>query len=69
MSITERRAVGWNDWADGGVVRIKLPDEELSNFEGFIGHYHIQSNKVDPGPAFQWDFLVEQVASLLKVED
>ena len=51
----------------GGVATAKLPDEELAGFEGYIGHFHVQSNKVDPGPAFQWDFLVEQVASMMQL--
>jgi N-acetylmuramoyl-L-alanine amidase len=32
----------------------KLPDGELGRWSGFIGHSHIQTNKVDPGPAFNW---------------
>jgi len=23
-----------------------------------MGHYHVQSNKVDPGPALQWDYVI-----------
>lgn len=41
--------------AFGEVVRIKLTDKELASFHGILGHYHIQINKVDPGPAFQWE--------------
>lgn len=44
--------------ADGQATPGKLPDEELAEFQGLIGHYHIQSNKVDPGPAFQWEKVV-----------
>ena len=36
----------------------KLPDEELERYQGVLGHYHIQSNKVDPGPAFQWETVI-----------
>jgi N-acetylmuramoyl-L-alanine amidase len=45
--------------ASGRLVTHKLEDEELARYQGILGHYHIQSNKVDPGPAFQWDRLVE----------
>jgi N-acetyl-anhydromuramyl-L-alanine amidase AmpD len=43
--------------ANGDVVMAKLPDDELANFRGILGHFHIQENKVDPGPAFQWERL------------
>jgi N-acetylmuramoyl-L-alanine amidase len=39
--------------ADGHLLLSKLPDEELSQYQGLLGHYHVQRNKVDPGPAFQ----------------
>jgi N-acetyl-anhydromuramyl-L-alanine amidase AmpD len=45
--------------ADGRLIREKLPDRVLENYHGILGHYHIQTNKIDPGPAFQWDLLVE----------
>jgi N-acetylmuramoyl-L-alanine amidase len=41
--------------ADGKLVAKKLPEEQLKNFGGVIGHFHIQTNKTDPGPAFDWD--------------
>jgi len=42
---------------DGNVVTSKLSDEELAGFRGVLGHFHVQENKVDPGPAFEWDRL------------
>ena len=45
----------------GELVRERLPDEQLARFKGILGHYHIQTNKTDPGPAFQWDRLIEGV--------
>jgi N-acetyl-anhydromuramyl-L-alanine amidase AmpD len=45
--------------ADGKVLPHKLPDEELAKYEGVLGHYHIQTNKTDPGPAFDWDKVIE----------
>ncbi len=44
----------------GKLIRDKLPDEELENYSGVLGHFHIQENKVDPGPAFQWDRLIRE---------
>lgn len=52
--------------AAGRLVRQKLSDEELEAYQGVLGHYHIQANKVDPGPAFQWDYVLGQARRLLK---
>lgn len=41
--------------ADGQVTTRTLTQDELASFSGVLGHYHVQSNKVDPGPAFDWD--------------
>jgi hypothetical protein len=43
--------------ASGGLVSQKLPDDQLARYHGLLGHFHIQSNKVDPGPAFDWEKL------------
>ena len=44
---------------NGKLITRKLPDEQLRNFHGVIGHYHIQTEKIDPGPALQWDRLID----------
>ena len=31
---------------------------QFKAFGGVIGHFHIQTNKVDPGPAFDWDGVI-----------
>ena len=51
--------------AAGKLVRQKLPDAELNAYQGVLGHYHIQTNKVDPGPAFQWDRVIGEARKLL----
>jgi len=33
----------------------KLSDEDLANYHGVLGHYHSTTEKVDPGPAFDWE--------------
>jgi hypothetical protein len=43
-----------------------LPDEELRQYQGLLGHFHIQTNKVDPGPAFQWDLVVNGARKLMQ---
>lgn len=52
--------------ADGRLLAAKLPDEALANYSGVLGHYHIQANKVDPGPAFQWETVIHGARSLLR---
>lgn len=49
----------------GKLVTEKLPDDVLENYGGLIGHFHIQSNKVDPGPAFNWEYLVKNARAEL----
>ena len=44
--------------AAGNLVTKRLPDAELKAYEGVMGHFHIQTDKVDPGPAFQWDYVI-----------
>lgn len=44
--------------AQGRLIDRALSDEELDSFKGVLGHFHITSGKVDPGPAFQWDRVV-----------
>ena len=50
----------------GQLITHKLPDEELSNYHGVMGHYHVQTNKVDPGPALQWDYLISNARKMMK---
>ena len=44
---------------EGDLVRKKLEDTVLEQYSGILGHYHVQKDKVDPGPAFQWDTLIQ----------
>lgn len=50
---------------DGAVLPHKLPDAELARFHGLLGHWHVQGNKVDPGPAFQWERVLREARALL----
>jgi len=51
--------------AAGKLIPAKLPDAELETYQGVLGHFHIQTNKVDPGPAFQWDYVIGGARKLL----
>jgi N-acetylmuramoyl-L-alanine amidase len=53
----------------GGLITSKLPDDVLTNYEGILGHYHVQTDKVDPGPAFQWDYVVNGARKILDSEE
>jgi len=52
----------------GRLVRAKLPNTELERYQGLLGHYHVQTDKVDPGPAFQWDLVIDGARQLLNPE-
>ncbi len=41
-----------------GLIATKLPDDQLPAATGLLAHWHIQSNKIDPGPAFDWDRVI-----------
>ena len=46
---------------NGKLIPGLLTDQQFADYHGLIGHYHIKKSKLDPGPAFQWDYLVDQV--------
>jgi N-acetyl-anhydromuramyl-L-alanine amidase AmpD len=52
--------------ADGKLMTHKLPTAELKQYEGVLGHYHVQTDKVDPGPALQWDYVIGEARRLMK---
>jgi N-acetyl-anhydromuramyl-L-alanine amidase AmpD len=51
--------------ASGALVTNKLPNADYDRYQGILGHYHVQDNKVDPGPAFQWDQLIDRSKKLM----
>ena len=52
--------------AEGHLINHKLPDADWKNYSGVLGHYHIQTNKTDPGPAFQWDYVINHARWLMQ---
>jgi N-acetyl-anhydromuramyl-L-alanine amidase AmpD len=50
---------------EGRVVTRAMSAADLDGYSGLIGHYHIQTNKVDPGPAFQWERVVNGGRTLM----
>jgi N-acetyl-anhydromuramyl-L-alanine amidase AmpD len=51
--------------AAGHLITSKLPDDVLARYCGLLGHYHIQRDKQDPGPAFDWDRVVDGARQLM----
>jgi N-acetylmuramoyl-L-alanine amidase len=51
--------------ARGKLIPQKLPAEELKQYQGILGHFHVQTDKVDPGPAFDWDYVIDHARRLL----
>lgn len=47
---------------DGRRLETAFPDmEALKGYRGLLGHLHVTSQKVDPGPAFDWDRILRAV--------
>jgi N-acetylmuramoyl-L-alanine amidase len=51
--------------AQGALIPKALPDDDYARYQGILGHYHVQTNKNDPGPAFQWDRLIGGAKKLM----
>jgi hypothetical protein len=51
--------------ASGAVINHKLPANELAAYQGILGHYHVQTDKTDPGPAFQWKRVIDTARELM----
>jgi len=50
---------------EGRVQDRVLSDGEWRAFRGILGHYHVQANKADPGPAFDWERYLAAVRARL----
>lgn len=50
--------------AGGDLLTEAMPDADFDAFGGLIAHYHIQTNKLDPGPAFDWDRVIDGAKAL-----
>lgn len=48
----------------GQLITQKLPEPDLKTYEGVLGHFHVQTDKVDPGPAFNWDYVIDHARRL-----
>lgn len=50
----------------GQVITRKLTDPVLADFHGVLGHFHIQTEKTDPGPAFDWERFIRGARAELR---
>jgi len=50
----------------GRVIDHKLDDDVYNRYQGILGHFHVQLNKTDPGPAFQWDRVLSGLKTSIK---
>lgn len=50
--------------ASGRLLTARLPADAFKAYHGLLGHYHVQADKTDPGPAFQWDRVVNEARTL-----
>ena len=51
---------------DGKLIPHRLSGEEWKKFQGVLGHYHVQANKTDPGPAFNWEKVIGGARELME---
>ncbi len=46
-----------------------MTDAEFDRFRGVLGHQHVQDNKVDPGPAMDWERVISGAQAILRRDD
>jgi N-acetylmuramoyl-L-alanine amidase len=43
---------------DGKPLNRVMTDAEFESYRGVLGHQHVQDNKIDPGPAMDWERVI-----------
>ena len=51
---------------DENVDAGQLSDDALGKYQGILGHYHLDPKKIDPGPALQWDRIIDGAKKLME---
>ncbi len=54
---------------NGQVLDHVLDDDEWRDVHGILGHFHVQKNKTDPGPAFDWEPFLAAVRARIEQLD
>lgn len=52
----------------GALIPHALSDEQYEGYQGVLGHYHVQTDKQDPGPAFQWETVIKGARKLMTAQ-
>jgi N-acetyl-anhydromuramyl-L-alanine amidase AmpD len=52
----------------GQLIPHVLTFEQFDNYQGVLGHYHVQLDKTDPGPATQWDRVINGARALMSAQ-
>lgn len=42
----------------GDLQTTVMSPDQFASYSGLLGHFHVQDNKTDPGPAFDWDYVI-----------
>lgn len=50
---------------DGGPRTTAMSASEFAGYSGLLGHLHVQQNKADPGPAFDWEYVTSEARRLM----
>jgi len=50
---------------NGQLITDAMSREELAEYQGILGHYHVTRGKSDPGPAFDWDRVIKGARKLM----
>jgi len=53
---------------DGTIRMDVFPKKELTAYSGLLGHQHVTKGKVDPGPAFDWQRVIEGAQQKLNAQ-
>lgn len=64
-SIFPKMACDFPRDAQGNLITTVLSEEEYRAFGGVIGHFHLTTGKIDPGPALQWERLIREARKLM----
>ena len=52
--------------AEGKIRGNVLSEDEVAAHEGLVGHWHLTTNKIDPGPAFDWERVLQGARELVE---
>lgn len=54
---------------NGKVITTVMTPTDFSAFHGVVGHWHVNVDKIDPGPALNWDWLFGEARKILNATE